>query len=129
VSSDQPQSAVEWVSIQVASQRLGISPVSVRRWIRRGKLEAELQPGRKGTEYRVKLPAEYAGDQPPASQVSTQVISEMLAVITRQQADLVARSESNAAWAARAELLEQQVAELRAELERARRPWWRRVLG
>jgi hypothetical protein len=129
VSRDPTPLVAEWVSIRVASQRLGISPISVRRRIRKGTLEAELQPGPKGNEYRVRLPAEHSPDQPERSQASTQVIGDMLAVITRQQADLVARAEDAAAWKTRAELLEQQVAELRAELERARRPWWRRVLG
>jgi hypothetical protein len=131
------------VSIQAASQRLGLLPITVRRRIRKGELEAELHAGPKGDEYRVRLPGEYAGDQPESTQPSTQVLTDMLELITQQQAelramqaDLVARAEDAATWKAKAELLEQQarslerqVDEPRAELNRARRSWWRKPLG
>jgi hypothetical protein len=132
-----------WVSIVEAARRLRVSPATVRRRIKLGQLEAELHQGRRGPEYRVRLPPE----QPDATHETVhdrvvegsdvtqpapdpmQTVAHLLSLVERQQAELIARAESNAAWAARAELLEQQVAELRAELERARRPWWRRVLG
>ena len=48
--------ADQWVTIPEAAQRLGLSIVTVRRRIKQGSLEAELQPGVRGPEYRVRLP-------------------------------------------------------------------------
>jgi predicted nucleic acid-binding Zn-ribbon protein len=65
-----------------------------------------------------------------------ELITQQQAELRAMQADLVARAEDAATWKAKAELLgqqarslERQVDELRAELNRARRPWWRKPLG
>ena len=41
----------EWLSIDAVAQRLGVSTTTARRWIREGKLHAELRLGRGGLEY------------------------------------------------------------------------------
>jgi excisionase family DNA binding protein len=53
-TTDQPSSPEQWVSIQEAAQRLGLSVLTLRRRIKAGTLTAELQVGRRGHEYRVR---------------------------------------------------------------------------
>jgi hypothetical protein len=116
---------------------------TVRRRIRAGSLEAELVPGRGGTEYRVRLPGEYPPDQaepPQLAQEPTQTTAVLLGLLEHQAADLCQRderierlhadllAEGKAAveWRTGAELLEAEVERQRAELARVRWPWWRR---
>jgi excisionase family DNA binding protein len=141
----------QWVSIAEAARRLGISVVTVRRKIKQGALEGELQQGRRGPEYRVRLPVdeslnslepihddrhEHDRDDRQDDAETTQQTILLMRLLEQQQADLrdtqadlVFHAEQAAEWRTRAELLDRQAAELRAELERARRPWWRRLLG
>ena len=139
-----------WVSIHEAARRLGISIITVRRRIRQGVLEAELEHGQRGPVYRVKLPpgsdieqADPAHDDVQDSAPDPAHLGPVIRLIERHQHQLVAiheelravrerletRTGEAAASTARAELLEVEVERLRAELERARRPWWRRLFG
>lgn len=43
----------EWLTLAETSERLGIAPGTVRRWIREGKLYAELRRGEHGSRYYV----------------------------------------------------------------------------
>jgi len=43
----------EWLSLAAVASRLGVSPRTARRWIRHGKIHAELRRGAHGTEYQV----------------------------------------------------------------------------
>jgi hypothetical protein len=161
----------QWVSIMEAARRLGLSPATVRRRIKLGELEGELQPGRRGPEYRVRLPSdtldathettdETIHESPDATHDaldSRLVLTELLRLEELHRADLAAiranldaaraelliEARAAAEWRTRAELvtqqselhqqhaqrLERRVEELRAELDRARRPWWRKLLG
>ena len=139
MNADQGSPSDQWVTIPEAARRLGLSMVTVRRRIKMGTLEAELQPGIRGPEYRVRLPSETIVDQPQG----TQATSELIRLAEHYRTDVAGimaelreardRSETHAVdaagWKVRAELLEAEVERLRAELERARRPWWRRWLG
>jgi predicted ArsR family transcriptional regulator len=125
-----------WVSILEAAQRLGISPATVRRRIKSGVLEGELLNGRRGPEYRVRLPSEATVDSvAEPSDVTdtkpdiTQTIASLLSLVERQQTALLDEARSAAGWRAKADALEERLNELRADLERARRPWWRRWLS
>jgi excisionase family DNA binding protein len=44
---------IEWLSLDEVAQRLGVSSRTARRWIREGKIHAELRPGPTGPEYHV----------------------------------------------------------------------------
>jgi transposase len=133
------------VSIPEAARRLGLSIVTVRRRIKQGTLEAELQPGRRGPEYRVRLPSETplsspapeqdAAQEQPLARVMTMLIQRQTGLLERirelEEARL-AEGKAAAEWrtragqsALRAEQLERRLAEVQAELDRARRPWWR----
>jgi AcrR family transcriptional regulator len=43
----------EWQSLAAVAARLGVSPRTARRWIRDGKIHAELREGPSGLEYHV----------------------------------------------------------------------------
>jgi MerR family copper efflux transcriptional regulator len=139
-----------WVTIHEAARRLGVSTMTIRRRIRQGVLEAELEHGQRGPVYRVKLPpvSDVGQAEPAHGDVQDNApdvahLGPVVRLIERQQHQLTevyaelravrerleARTGEAAATAARAELLEVEVERLRAELERARRPWWRRMFG
>ncbi len=50
----------DWLTLPDAAQQLGISPRTIRRWIKEGKVRAELRPGPYGQQYYV-----------PATQIHT----------------------------------------------------------
>ena len=120
------------MNIPEAARRLGCSTVTVRRRIKQGTLEGELQRGRRGAEYRVRLPSATGARADDATQaviVLTTLLGQERAARDAAMADAAEHRERAAEWRTRAELLEAEVERLRAELERARRPWWRRWLG
>jgi hypothetical protein len=144
----------QWVDIAEAARRLGCSVVTVRRRIKQGTLEGELQQGRRGTEYRVRLPAESTlinrepilepiRDDAQEPVTPTHLIAELIRLQEQHRAemaevrakldaarDVILRSaQDEVEWRTRAESLEERLNEMRAELERARRPWWRRWLS
>jgi MerR family copper efflux transcriptional regulator len=43
----------EWLTLAAVAERLGVSPRTARRWIRDGKIHAELREGPDGPEYHV----------------------------------------------------------------------------
>ena len=45
----------EWFTLEQAAKHLGVSTRTLRRWIRAGKLQAELRPGPYGHQYLVPL--------------------------------------------------------------------------
>jgi len=45
--------AAEWQTLAAVAERLGVSPRTARRWIREGKIHAELREGPDGPEYHV----------------------------------------------------------------------------
>jgi hypothetical protein len=126
------------VSIPEAARRLGLSIVTVRRRIKQGTLEAELQPGRRGPEYRVRLlsetplsspePEQDAAQEQPLARVMTMLIQRQTGLLERirelEEARL-AEGKAAAAWQAKAEQLERRLVEVQAALDQARRPWWR----
>ena len=137
----------EWLSLHEAAHRLGLTPQTVRRRLKRGELEARQVPTRTGPAYQVRL-SSGPGSSDQASQQTTLVDSgELINLIRDLQGQLLARTEAAAMWQARAELLAGQVADLRehvraleapkaAEMahdtapgaevhsEPATRPWW-----
>ena len=55
-----PVEGSDWLTMPDAAQQLGISPRTIRRWIKEGKVRAELRPGPYGQQYYV-----------PATQIHT----------------------------------------------------------
>ena len=141
----------QWVDIAEAARRLGVSVVTVRRRIKQGTLEGELQQGRRGPEYRVRFPADSSlislepilpGGEPihddthdddqnalePYQQTIFLIrfIEQQQAEIRETRAELLDEAKAAAGWRTQAAALEERLNDLRAELERERRPWWRR---
>lgn len=68
----------DWLTLQEAAQQLGISPRTARRWVKEGRLEAEMRPGPYGEQYFI------APEQIKTAQRITDVVS------VDRQVDMVA---------------------------------------
>src|SRR5262245_13626398 len=105
------------LSLVAAASRLGVSPRTLRRRIQRSEVVAELVQGGHGAEYRVWLGR--TPDRPAtvqASQRGEPALSRLATLLEATQRDLVAKAEAAAMWQGRAIALEQQVAQLQAQL-------------
>ena len=126
-----------YVSAHAAAARLGVSDRTIRRWIASGRLPADKAEG----EFRIALEdldgltghgaaataapgheqdtaAAPAGeDSPPgaapAAALSAQLVA-LVALVERQQAQLLERTEAAAMWQARARVLDERVRMLEA---------------
>ena len=138
-TDDSGLSGAQWLTIPEAAQRLGLSIVTVRRRIKLGSLEAELQPGVRGPEYRVRLSPETTvrsdqpthddrHDQPSDNPLSSVVITLMDRLLVAEEQRL-AKAEAAAAWQAKGEALQAELLRAYERLQKLERPWWRRWLG
>lgn len=139
------------VTTEVAAAGLGVSPRTVRDYIKAGKLEAETQGEgverrwlvsvdslhalRQSRQSSAPLPRVRRHESPGGEDVAD-MAADLIATVQDLQYRL-GRAETRAELTERAEstvreerdrLLEE-AERLRAELEAARRPWWRRVFG
>ncbi len=129
------------MSIAQAARSLGVSPRTVRRFIKSGKIQARLVPGQFGEEYRIfNLPASlrkpepvdnthghYPGQstgQPPVS-TSVQTSVQVMDIIRELQEKNLALAAQLGAATERIRSLESQVNLLTS----ARQPWWKRLFG
>ena len=141
----------EWVSVGEASRRLNVSSSTIRRMIEAGALVGEREViGGSKERYRVRLetqpdapetrqteqPTPSTGDASIASE-STPAITERsleifsavfkgdLELIQQKDAQILADASKIADLRERIGRAEAERDALKAELERARRPWWR----
>jgi len=127
-----------WLRVDEAAARLGLHPSALRSRVARGQ-----HPHRKDNHGRVlaavpagvTLPSSDEGSHRHNEELATlrQRVDELTASLTEARVALV-RAEATGAIAtakAGAEVAAQRelVAELRAMLAEARRPWWRRLVG
>jgi hypothetical protein len=119
----------EWLTVAAAARRLGISPRSVRGRIARGTLQWK-PAGNSGKLVLVEPGGTPAGG--PEGDLEDEL--DLLRGELMDARERAARAEERAA--ALREALERErgqhdelVAELKAQLVEARRPWWRRLLG
>jgi hypothetical protein len=144
------------VSVAEAADRLGISPSEVRRRVRAGTLEGESFDRPQGSYIRIVFyepgdtPAPAVPENEPTRQDAPDVadairaaidpyvamnerIAELYAGAIAENAELrerVGRAESDAKYAqVRTDLATAEAVELRRQLDEARRPWWRRIVG
>ena len=121
------------MSIPQAAEKLGVSTRTIRRYIKAGKIKAELINGRFGAEYRIpQLPPELLQKEPedakPAydkstGQTSSQPIGQALDIIRELQ-------DKNLALAAQLGAATERIRNLENEvklLTTARPPWWKRL--
>lgn len=125
--------AEDWLSLVDAAKRLGVSPRTARRWVKEGRLPAELRPGPYGQTYYVPASAADTFHQvTDVVQVSRPVEVATLAQVIdegfrRRDTELEQTLSSLRAEVAR---LADEVQALRAGAEAsaasepARRRWW-----
>ena len=103
-------------TLREAAQALGVSVVTIRRYIKSGKLKARLVPTKFGDSYIIEnLP------------LSTKPLSDD----TQQVQPLINRieqlSQEVGYWKAKAELLEQRLLLLESPKQAPKRRWWQRL--
>lgn len=60
-----------WFTLPDAAKQLGVSPRTARRWVKEGRLRAELRPGPYGQTYFVSADALTLATEPPSAAVSS----------------------------------------------------------
>jgi excisionase family DNA binding protein len=127
--------AEQSMNISQAAEKLGVSVRTIRRYIKAGKIKAELINGRFGEEYRIsQLPPELfqpqaearkpAAEKPPP-RPPDQSIGQALDIIRELQEKNLALAAQLGVATERARNLERQVKLLSA----AGTPWWKRLLS
>jgi excisionase family DNA binding protein len=95
----------DWLTLEGAARHLGVSTRTLRRWIKAGKLEAELRPGPYGHQYLV----------PTSSVAGREVIRDLARVEREEERETVPRIVEEH-LAARESALVGEVAALRRDL-------------
>jgi excisionase family DNA binding protein len=121
------------MSIAQAAEKLGVSTRTIRRYIKAGKIKAELISGRFGAEYSiVKLPLELLRKEPEGGKldpsqstdhVPSQSIGQALDIIRELQGKNLALAAQLGAATERVHNLENQV----KLLATAKIPWWKKL--
>jgi hypothetical protein len=138
----------EWVSVHEAGRRLNKSVSTIRRMIEAGDLVGEREPMRGARDrYRVRFdapdasqpPEDAPGSESPEASEAPDDAPEAPTALTAALETITSLVERNAVLSDRVAALEREAGELggsvdayrrevawlKAELERARRPWWR----
>jgi excisionase family DNA binding protein len=119
------------LSIAQAACKLGISTRTVRRYIKAGKIKAELIDGRFGEEYRIfELSPELCQSKaeieiPAPSKNTGQIPIQAMDIIRELQEKNLALAARLGATTERIRNLENQIKLLTA----AKLPWWKRLLA
>ncbi len=111
------------LTIAEAARSLGVSSRTVRRFIKSGKIHAELVPGTFGEEYRIlQLPAELRKPR-PVDNTPTQTPIQVMDIVRELQEKNLALAAQLGAATERIRNLENQIKLLAAP----RQPWWKRL--
>lgn len=115
------------LTISEAARSLGVSSRTVRRFIKAGKIQAELIPGHFGEEYRIlELPPELRKPKPADNtpgQTSIQTPVQVMDIIRGLQ-------EKNLVLAAQLGAATERIRNLEREvrlLTTTKQPWWKRL--
>lgn len=121
----------------MAAKELGVSPRTIRRFIKAGKLFAELVPGQFGNEYRIfEIPLSLqrhkrlditSGQNPSQtpSQTPVQISAQFMEMVRELQEKNMTLAAQLGAATERIRALESQV----KLLTTARQPWWKRLFS
>jgi len=117
------------LTIAQAAKSLGVSTRTIRRFIKSGKIEADLVPGPFGQEYRIlELPAHLHKGQPVDSMpypTPVQTPVQVMDIIRELQ-------EKNLALAAQLGVATERIRNLEGEVRlltaAEQRPWWKKIL-
>jgi excisionase family DNA binding protein len=111
------------LTIAEAARSLGVSSRTVRRFIKSGKIHAELIPGLFGQEYRIwQLPPDIR-KRKPVDNTPYQAHGQVMDIIRELQ-------EKNLALAAQLGAATERIRNLESEvklLTAAKQPWWKRL--
>ena len=119
----------EWLRLGDAAKRLGISPYTLRRRIKAGKVQAKQQPTRQGYEYLVFLEADATPDPLDIKPERTEL--QVLAELVQQQSQRIEQLSAEVGyWRGRYEERESPkllvAPEPAGDQEESRsRPWWK----
>jgi excisionase family DNA binding protein len=103
-------------TLREAAQALGVSVVTIRRYIKSGKLKAKLVPSKFGDSYIIEdlaLPTKPSADDTRPVQPLVNRIEQL--------------SQEVGYWKARAELLEERLLLLEGPRQTPKQKWWRRL--
>jgi excisionase family DNA binding protein len=103
-------------TLREAAQALGVSIVTIRRYIKSGKLKAKLVPSKFGESYIIEdlpLPAKASPDD-------TQPVQPLINRIEQL-------SQEVGYWKARAEMLQERLLLLEAPKQTPKQKWWERL--
>ena len=122
--------ARQGLTIAQAAKSLGVSTRTVRRFIKSGKINAELVPGPFGQEYRIlKLPIEFHKKKPIDNMpypTPVQTLVQFMDIVRELQ-------EKNLALAARLGVATERIRNLEGEVRlltgAKQQPWWKRLFG
>jgi excisionase family DNA binding protein len=103
-------------TLREAAQALGVSIVTIRRYIKSGKLKAKLVPSKFGESYVVE-------DLPLAAKALPDDTQQAQPLINR----IEQLSQEVGYWKAKAELLQEQLLLLQAPKQTPKQRWWRRL--
>ena len=129
--------STEGLTIAGAANQLGVSPRTIRRFIKAGKLFAKLVPGQFGDEYRIfeiplNLQRHKRLDITPG-QTTSQTPSQTPVQISAQFMEMVREfQEKNMTLAAQLGAATERIRALESQvklLTTARRPWWKRLFS
>jgi len=103
-------------TLREAAQTLGVSIVTIRRYIKSGKLKARLVPTKFGESYVIE-------DLPLLTKPSSDDTRQVQPLINR----IEQLSQEIGYWKAKAELLEQRLLLLEAPRQTPKQRWWQRL--
>jgi len=116
------------LTIAEAARSLGVSSRTVRRYVKSGKIHAELVLGPFGQEYRIlELPVKFRKSRPVDTpyQSSVQTPVQVIDIIRELQ-------EKNLALAAQLGVATERIRNLEKDmrlLTAAKQPWWKKLFG
>ena len=113
------------LTIAQAAKELGVSTRTVRRFIKSGKVDAELVPGPFGQEYRIlELPAALHKKEPLDNTAYQTPVQVMDIIRELQEKNLVLAAQFGVAT----ERIRNLEGEVRLLTGAKQRPWWKRLL-
>jgi MerR family copper efflux transcriptional regulator len=103
-------------TLREAAQALGVSTITIRRYVKSGKLKAKLVPSKFGESYIIEdlpLPTRPSADDTQTAQPLINRIEQL--------------SQEVGYWKARAEMLEERLLLLEAPRQTPKQKWWQRL--
>jgi MerR family copper efflux transcriptional regulator len=124
------------LTIAEAATSLGVSTRTIRRFIKAGKIKADLVPGQYGEEYRIhELPPELKGQEAPPDppvQGSVNTIPQDGQSSANQPIDLIRElQDKNLALAAQLGAATERIRQLESQVKLLAapvKPWWKRLM-